>query len=250
MIKVEGLVKRYVAGGAAAVDGLDLAVATGEVYALLGRNGSGKSTTVGVLATLLTPTAGRASVAGFDVVEQPADVRRRIGVTLQEAGVDPEATGRELLTLHGRLLGLGGTDAASRAAQLLERFELTGAADRRAKTYSGGMRRRLDLATALIGSPSVVFLDEPTTGLDPISRQALWDEVRALRDDGVTVLLTTQYLDEAERLADRVGILADGRLAIEGTPAELKRRVGVATLDDVFLAVVGERFAPAEAVAA
>jgi ABC-2 type transport system ATP-binding protein len=225
-------------------------VAAGEVYALLGRNGSGKSTTVGVLATLLAPTAGRARIAGADVVEEPGRVRQHIGVTLQEAGVDPEATGRELLTLHGRLLGLRATDAASRAAALLERFELVGAADRRAKTYSGGMRRRLDLATALIGSPSVVFLDEPTTGLDPISRQALWEEVRALRDDGVTVLLTTQYLDEADRLADRVGILADGRLAVEGTPTGLKRRAGVATLDDVFLAAVGERFAPVEEVAA
>ncbi len=250
MIDVEGLVKRYTPEGPPAVDGLDLAVAAGEVYALLGRNGSGKSTTVGVLATLLAPTAGRARVAGADVVEEPDRVRQRIGVTLQEAGVDPEATGRELLTLHGRLLGLRATDAASRAAALLERFELVGAADRRAKTYSGGMRRRLDLATALIGSPSVVFLDEPTTGLDPISRQALWEEVRALRDDGVTVLLTTQYLDEADRLADRVGILADGRLAVEGTPTGLKRRAGVATLDDVFLAAVGERFTPVEEVAA
>jgi ABC-type multidrug transport system ATPase subunit len=232
------------------VAGLDLTVSAGEVYALLGRNGSGKSTTVGVLATLLLPTAGRARVAGLDVVDRPAEVRRRIGVTLQEAGVDPEATGVELLTLHGRLLGLPARLAAARALDLLERFELAGAGERKVRTYSGGMRRRLDLATALIGRPEVVFLDEPTTALDPISRQALWDEVRALRDDGVTVLLTTQYLDEADRLADRVGILAEGRLAVEGTPAELKRAAGVATLDDVFLAAVGERFAPAEAVAA
>jgi ABC-type multidrug transport system ATPase subunit len=250
MIDVEGLVKRYGPESPPAVAGLDLTVSAGEVYALLGRNGSGKSTTVGVLATLLLPTAGRARVAGLDVVDRPAEVRRRIGVTLQEAGVDPEATGVELLTLHGRLLGLPARGAAARALDLLERFELAGAGERKVRTYSGGMRRRLDLATALIGRPEVVFLDEPTTALDPISRQALWDEVRALRDDGVTVLLTTQYLDEADRLADRVGILAEGRLAVEGTPAELKRAAGVATLDDVFLAAVGERFAPAEAVAA
>ncbi len=221
MIEVEGLVKRYTAEGPAAVDGLDLSVQAGEVYALLGRNGSGKSTTVGVLATLLAPTAGRAAVAGFDVVERPADVRQRIGVTLQEAGVDPEATGRELLTLHGRLLGLGATDAAARASELLERFELVGAADRRARTYSGGMRRRLDLATALIGSPSVVFLDEPTTGLDPQARLLVWERLRALTAEGKTLLLTTHYMEEAARLCDRLVIMEGGLIIAQGSPREL-----------------------------
>jgi ABC-type multidrug transport system ATPase subunit len=237
-IEVQDLVKRYTATAPPAVDGLTLAVAPGEVYALLGRNGSGKSTTVGVLATLLLPTSGTARVAGFDVVAEPARVRARIGVTLQEAGVDPLATGRELLVLHGRLLGLAGGDAAARAGDLLDAFELAGAADRPIRTYSGGMRRRLDLATALIGRPGVVFLDEPTTGLDPVSRQALWEQVRAMRDDGVTILLTTQYLEEADRLADRVGILVDGRLAVEGPPSQLKLDAGAATLDDVFAEAV------------
>jgi len=225
-VEATGLRKRYRDDAPPAVDDLSFTVARGEVYALLGPNGSGKSTTVGILATLLAPTRGAARVAGHDVVREPGAVRRAIGVTLQEAGVDPSATGRELLTLHAGLLGLGAREAARRAEDLLERFDLTGAADRRVKTYSGGMRRRLDLALALVGSPAVVFLDEPTTGLDPISRQALWGEVQALRDEGVAILLTTQYLEEADRLADRVGILANGRLRVEGSPEELKRRVG------------------------
>jgi ABC-2 type transport system ATP-binding protein len=225
-VMVEGLRKRYGADGPLAVDGLSFAIDPGEVYSLLGRNGSGKSTTVGVLATLLAPTGGRALVAGHDVVREPAAVRRRIGVTLQETGVDTAATGRELLVLHGRLLGLAGKAARGRAADLLGRFGLEDAADRPLKGYSGGMRRRLDLALALVGEPSVVFLDEPTTGLDPLSRQALWEEVRRLRAAGVALLLTTQYLEEADVLADRVGILADGVLAIEGPPDELKRAVG------------------------
>ena len=223
-IEVEDLVKRYGAGSPA-VDGVSLSIAGGEVYGLLGRNGSGKSTTVGVLSTLVMPTAGRARVCGHDVVEEADAVRRCIGVTLQEAGVDPEATGRQLLELHSRLLGLG-RGSAARAADLLDRFDLADAADRRLRTYSGGMRRRIDLAAALVGEPAVVFLDEPTTGLDPLSRQSLWAEVVALREQGTTVLLTTQYLEEADALADRVGILADGALRAEGTPDELKREIG------------------------
>ena len=223
-IVLEDLVKRYGAG-APAVDGVSLTISPGEVYGLLGRNGSGKSTTVGVLSTLVLPTSGRAEVCGHDVVDEADAVRRSIGVTLQEAGVDPAATGRQLLELHGRLLGLGRRSAA-RAADLLDRFDLADAADRRLRTYSGGMRRRIDLAAALVGNPSVVFLDEPTTGLDPLSRQALWGEVVALREQGTTVLLTTQYLEEADRLADRVGILVDGALRAEGAPDDLKRRIG------------------------
>jgi len=229
-VVVQHLHKRYGANGPLAVEDLSFAVEPGEVYALLGRNGSGKSTTVGVLATLLVPTSGTATVAGHDVVREAAAVRRRIGVTLQETGVDVAATGRELLVLHGRLLGLDAAAAQGRAAELLETSSLADAGDRRLKEYSGGMRRRLDLAVALVGEPSVVFLDEPTTGLDPLSRQALWEEVRRLRAAGVTLLLTTQYLEEADQLADRVGILVDGALEIEGPPDRLKRDVGADVL--------------------
>jgi len=226
MITVDGLTKRY-EDGPLVVQDLCFEVAAGEVYGLLGANGSGKSTSVGMLATLVAPTAGRATVAGHDVVTAPERVRAAIGVTLQEAGVDPESTPRQLLVLHGRLLGLRRAAATARAQELLDAFDLADRrADQRVKELSGGNRRRLDLAVALVGRPGVVFLDEPTTGLDPISRAALWGEVRRLRAEGTTVLLTTQYLDEADRLADRIGILADGRLAAEGTPAELKRRVG------------------------
>ena len=238
-IVAEHLVKRYGTDAPPAVDDLSMVVDAGEVYATLGRNGSGKSTTVGMLATLLVPTAGRARVAGHDVVSEPASVRRRIGVTLQEAGVDPGSTGRGLLRLHGRLLGLGAQGAESRAGALLDAFDLSGAADRRLKTYSGGMRRRLDLALALVGSPAVVFLDEPTTGLDPLSRRSLWEEVRRLRSEGTAILLTTQYLEEADQLADRVGILAGGRLRLEGAPEALKRSVG----GDVLSIDVEERHA-------
>ncbi len=226
MIVVDGIAKRY-GDGPLVVRDLSFEVGAGEVYGLLGANGSGKSTTVGMLATLVAPTAGRATVAGHDVVAAPERVRAAIGVTLQEAGVDPLSTPRRLLVLHGRLLGLGASAAVARAQELLDAFDQADRrADQRIKEQSGGNRRRLDLAVALVGRPGVVFLDEPTTGLDPISRAALWREVRRLRDQGTTVLLTTQYLDEADRLADRIGILADGRLAAEGTPAALKRRVG------------------------
>ena len=232
-ITVESLSKRYAKQPDFAVDELSFGVGYGEVYALLGRNGSGKSTTVGILTTLLAPTSGRATVAGSDVVTGAAAVRRRIGVTLQEAGVDPGATGRQLLRLHGRLLGLGPAGARQRAAELLDEFGLGDAADRAIKTYSGGMRRRMDLAVALVARPEVVFLDEPTTGLDPLSRRTLWEEVKRLSGEGTAILLTTQYLEEADALADRVGILADGRLRVEGSSEALKKSVGgdVLTID-------------------
>ena len=232
-IVVDDLVKRYAPDAPPAVDGLSFEVRPGEIYGLLGPNGSGKSTTIGVLATLLLPTSGTVRVAGFAVVDQAVDVRRRIGVALQETGVDAGATGRDLIARHARLLGISRSEAGRRADELLREFDLADASDKRLKAYSGGMRRRLDLALALVGRPSVVYLDEPTTGLDPISRQALWERVGRLRDDGVTVLLTTQYLDEADALADRIGIVAAGRLRVEGTSEELKRSIGgdVLTID-------------------
>ncbi|HEX7300399.1 MAG TPA: ATP-binding cassette domain-containing protein [Solirubrobacteraceae bacterium] len=225
-IVVEGLVRTF-KGDIRAVDGIDLQVAPGEIYGFLGPNGAGKSTTVHMLTTLLPPTAGRASVAGFDVTSQGADVRRHIGAALQEAALDTFLTGREHLDLQGGLNGLGRAERAARGAELLERVGLSDAADRKVGGYSGGMKRRLDLAMALVHRPSILFLDEPTTGLDPQSRSALWDEVRRLAtDDGVTVFLTTQYLEEADVLADRVGIIDRGRLVAEGTPDELKRDIG------------------------
>ncbi len=232
-IVVDGLVKRYTATAPPAVDDLSFVVHPGEIYALLGPNGSGKSTTIGVLATLLLPDSGNVRVAGFDVTREADEVRRRIGVALQETGVDKLAKGHALLARHGRLLGLGAKEANARATQLLAELELSDAADKRLKAYSGGMRRRLDLALALVGRPSVVYLDEPTTGLDPISRQSMWARVRDLRAQGVTVLLTTQYLEEADALADRIGIVAAGRLRVEGTADELKKLVGgdVLTVD-------------------
>ncbi|MSW83412.1 MAG: ATP-binding cassette domain-containing protein [Actinobacteria bacterium] len=223
-ILVEGLVRDY--AGVRAVDGVDLEVAAGEIYGFLGPNGAGKSTTVRILTTLLRPTAGRAVVAGHDVVSGASGVRRAIGVALQEASLDPLMTGRELLRLQGALHGLRRREAAARGEELLERVDLVAAADRRLATYSGGMRRRLDLALALVNRPRVLFLDEPTTGLDPASRAALWREVRALNADGTTVFLTTQYLEEVEQLAGRVGIIDQGRIAAEGTPSELKERLG------------------------
>ncbi len=223
-IIVEGLVRDY--DGLRAVDGVDLAVRDGEIYGFLGPNGAGKSTTVRILTTLLRPTGGLATVAGHDVVHEAAAVRRNIGVALQEAALDPLMTGRELLRLQGALHGLGRAAARERADELLHRVDLVDAADRRVGTYSGGMRRRLDLAMALVHRPRVLFLDEPTTGLDPASRAALWREVRALNDEGTTVFLTTQYLEEAEQLAGRVGIIDHGRIVAEGTPAELKDRIG------------------------
>jgi len=213
-----------------AVDNLDLQVHTGEIYGFLGPNGAGKTTLVRILTTLLRPTSGSAQVAGHDVVRQADDVRRSIGVALQEAAIDPLMTGRELLRMQGALHGLRGAEAKDRATSLLDRVGLTDAGDRRVGGYSGGMRRRLDLALALVHRPTVLFLDEPTTGLDPTSRAALWREVRSLNDEGTTVFLTTQYLEEAEQLADRVGIIAGGGLVAEGTPTDLKARVGEPTL--------------------
>ncbi len=228
-VEVQQLVREF-KGGIRAVDGLDLQVREGEIYGFLGPNGAGKTTVVRILTTLLRPTAGHARVAGHDVVSDGDAVRRAIGVALQEAAIDPLMTGRELLRMQGALHSFRGAEARERAAQLLERVGLTEAGDRRVGGYSGGMRRRLDLALALVHRPDVLFLDEPTTGLDPTSRAALWREVRSLHDDGTTVFLTTQYLEEAEQLADRVGIIARGNLVAEGTPESLKSRVGEPTV--------------------
>ncbi|MFD7161847.1 ATP-binding cassette domain-containing protein [Streptomyces violascens] len=245
-IQADGLRKRYKQHEA--LSGVDLAVPSGTVFGLLGPNGAGKTTTVRTLATLSEPDGGRAEVAGFDVVRQPREVRRRIGLAGQYAAVDELLTGRENLVLIGRLLHLGRRAARERATRLLSRFDLTEAADRPAHTYSGGMRRRLDLAVCLVTTPSVLFLDEPTTGLDPVSRMALWTAVRELVADGVTVLLTTQYLDEADALADRIAVVDTGRVIAEGTPDELKRKVGderleveVARPDEVAAAVTALR---------
>jgi ABC-2 type transport system ATP-binding protein len=224
-IEVTGLEREF-AGGIKAVAGVDLEVADGEIYAFLGPNGAGKTTTVRMLTTLLRPTGGSARVAGFDVVEQAADVRRSIGVALQEAALDPLMTGRELIRLQATLHGLIGGEAERRGDALIERVGLNRAADRRVGTYSGGMRRRLDLASALVHEPKVLFLDEPTTGLDPVSRKAIWEEVAALNTEGATVFLTTQYLEEADQLADRVGIINGGLIVAEGTPGSLKAEVG------------------------
>jgi ABC-2 type transport system ATP-binding protein len=229
-IVVEGLVREF-KGGIRAVDGIDLHVRAGEVYGFLGPNGAGKSTTVRMLTTLLRPTGGTATVAGFDVVHEAASVRQAIGVALQDAAIDPFMTGRELLRLQATLHAIPRHEGHTRAEVLLDRVGLVDAADRRVGTYSGGMRRRLDLALALVHEPVVLFLDEPTTGLDPTSRVALWEEVRRLnRESGTTVFLTTQYLEEADQLAGRVGIIDGGKIVAEGTPDELKRAVGDATL--------------------
>jgi ABC-2 type transport system ATP-binding protein len=247
-VETEGLVKSYEgrAGTVEAVRGVDLQVGAGEVFGFLGPNGAGKSTTVRMLTTLLSITSGTARVAGVDVVADPHEARRRIGVALQEAGLDPRQTGRELLVLQARLFGQSRADAACRAQELLELVELVDAADRRIKGYSGGMKRRLDLASALVHEPEVLFLDEPTTGLDPASRLTVWDEVRRINARGTTVFLTTQYLEEADQLCHRLAIIDDGRIVRTGTPeelkAELRERRGLAadpTLDDVFLDATG-----------
>jgi len=225
-IEVEGLVREY-RKGPRAVDGIDLSVAPGEIYGFLGPNGAGKSTTVHVLTTLLPPTAGTARVGGYDVVKQGPKVRSLIGVALQEAALDPLLTGRDHLRLQTTLQGVPKKERRTRADELLERVGLADAADRKVAGYSGGMKRRLDLALALVHRPRILFLDEPTTGLDPQSRTALWEEVAKLRrEDGVTVFLTTQYLEEADVLADRVGIIDQGKLVAEGTPAALKAEIG------------------------
>jgi ABC-2 type transport system ATP-binding protein len=247
-VLAEGLVKHYTGreGTVEAVRGVDLAVETGEIFAFLGPNGAGKSTMVRMLTTLLSITSGRAEVAGVDVVRDPDSARRRIGVALQEAGLDPRQTGRELLNLHGRLFGLSADRARERAQELLELVELEEAADRSIKGYSGGMGRRLDLAAALVHQPEVLFLDEPTTGLDPASRLTVWDELRRINDEGTTIFLTTQYLEEADQLCDRLAIIDDGLIVRQGTPGALKadlreRRGGIEepSLDDVFLDATG-----------
>jgi ABC-2 type transport system ATP-binding protein len=233
-ISAEGLVRQF--DGLTAVDHLDLHIGKGEIYGFLGPNGAGKSTTVRVLCTLLSPTAGRAVVAGYDVATQPGKVRLRIGVALQDAALDPKQTGIELLRLQGRLYGLSRSEIDGRLTELGRLIDIGDALVRPIKTYSGGMKRRLDLAAALVHNPEVLFLDEPTSGLDPVSRARMWEEVRRLnRELDMTIFLTTQYLEEADELADRVGIINDGRLVAQGTPDELKRSIGndliVARLD-------------------
>src|SRR5438309_11096228 len=229
-IQVEQLVRDFKA--LRAVDGVDLHVDPGEIYGFLGPNGAGKSTTVLVLTTLLPPTAGAARVAGYDVVKEGPRVRKAIGAALQEAALDPLLTGREHLRLQMAMHGIGGEERTRRSDELLDRVGLTEAADRKVKGYSGGMKRRLDLALALVHRPRVLFLDEPTTGLDPQSRAALWEEVgRLSREEGVTVFLTTQYLEEADVLADRVGIIDHGRIVAEGTPELLKAQIACSTVE-------------------
>jgi oleandomycin transport system ATP-binding protein len=228
-ISAEGLVKKY--GTTTALDGVDLTVPTGTVLGVLGPNGAGKTTAVRILGTLLRPDAGHATVGGYDVVREAPRVREIIGLTGQYASVDEDMSGRRNLVMIGRLLGLPRLQAKARASELLDRFELTDAGDRIAKTYSGGMRRRLDLAASLVGDPSILYLDEPTTGLDPHARNGVWETIRNLVLDGTTVLLTTQYLEEADALADSIMVFDKGKVVASGRPAELKAQAGRQTLD-------------------
>jgi ABC-2 type transport system ATP-binding protein len=223
-IETTGLVKHF--GATRALDGVDLRIRQGSVYGLLGPNGAGKTTTIRILATLLRPTAGRATVLGHDVAREPAEVRRKVSLTGQFASVDEDLTGLENLRLVGRLLGLSWKEARRRAAELLEAFGLAEAAGRQVQTYSGGERRRIDIAASLVTVPEILFLDEPTTGLDPRSRTQVWELVRRIAAAGTTVLLTTQYLDEADRLAERMAVIDHGRVIAEGTSRELKASVG------------------------
>jgi ABC-2 type transport system ATP-binding protein len=242
-ILTEALVRQF--NGSNAVDEVNLEIGRGEIYGFLGPNGAGKSTTVRMLCTLLTPTSGRASVAGFDIASQPGDVRLRIGVALQDAALDPKQTGRELLRLQGLLYGLPQSAMPKRVEELGELIDLTDALDRPIATYSGGMKRRLDLAAALVHNPEILFLDEPTTGLDPESRTSVWAEVRRLNDElGMTIFLTTQYLEEADELCGRVGIIDRGRIVAEGSPDALKRAVGA----DIIIARVDREAAPLRAI--
>ena len=232
-VEADGLTRRF--GSVKAVDGIDLAVSRGEIYGFLGPNGAGKTTVLRMLTTLLLPTGGSARVAGYDIVEEPNAVRLRIGAALQEAALDAKQTGRELLRLQARLYGLRGKDVKRRVEEMAALVDIGDAIDRLIGTYSGGMKRRLDLAAGLIHGPQILFLDEPTTGLDPISRAKVWDEVRRVNaETGVTVFLTTQYLEEADHLAQRVGIIDEGRIVAEGSPTELKRAIG----SDVIIAKI------------
>jgi ABC-2 type transport system ATP-binding protein len=240
------LVKTY-PGGVRALDRLSLGIAPGEVLGLLGPNGAGKSTTVKILTTLARPDSGTATVAGHDALRHPGRVRRAIGAVAQKSGLDPMATGRDNLMLQGHLYGMRGATLRRRVAELLDRFDLAGAADRIVRTYSGGMQRRLDVAVGLVHRPTVLFLDEPTTGLDPEARAALWAEIARLSgEEAMAILLTTHYLDEADRLADRVAIVDGGRIVVEGTPDQLKDELRDTTerpsLDDVYLHHTGRRF--------
>ncbi len=224
-IRAEGLERRF--GDVVAVDHVNLDIPPGEIYGFLGPNGAGKSTTVRVLCTLLGPTGGRATVAGYDVATEPEKIRLRIGVALQDAALDAKQTGVELLRLQGRLYGLTRRECDRRISELSSLIDIGDALERRIGTYSGGMKRRLDLAAALVHNPDILFLDEPTTGLDPVSRARVWEEVRQLNDElGMTIFLTTQYLEEADELAGRVGIINEGKLVAEGTPEQLKRQIG------------------------
>jgi len=237
-VEAEGLRKRF--GTTEAVRGLDLTVAAGSIYGLLGRNGAGKTTTIRILATLLRPDGGRACVLGHDVVREATAVRRRIALAGQAATVDEDLTGRENLLFLGLLSGLSRGGARARAAGLLDAFDLAGAGRKQVKAYSGGMRRRLDLAASFLVPAELYFLDEPTAGLDPAARAQVWQVVRAAAESGSTVLLTTQYLEEADRLADRVAVIDHGTVVAEGTPAGLKADTGKATLDEAFLALTRE----------
>jgi ABC-2 type transport system ATP-binding protein len=233
-IVVENLRKTY-PGDVTAVDDISFEVEAGSIFGFLGPNGAGKSTTIKILTTLALPTGGRATVGGFDVLHQPREVRRIAGVALQEIGLDPIMKSMELLTLQGQLFGVRRADAQARARELLELVGLTGAADRRVGTYSGGMRRRLDLAMALVHRPRILFLDEPTTGLDPASRRDVWEEVRRLNQElGITIFLTTQYLEEADELAETVAIIDRGKIAAEGSPARLKASLGGESINLLF----------------
>jgi oleandomycin transport system ATP-binding protein len=229
MIRAEGLAKRF--GATQALDGVDLEVESGTVLGLLGPNGAGKTTAVRILATLLAPSGGRAQVGGYDVVSQPQLVRQLIGLTGQYAAVDENLSGTENLSMLGRLLGMAKREAGGRAAELLERFDLAEAGSRTVKTYSGGMRRRLDLAASLVGRPPVLFLDEPTTGLDPRSRNGLWGVVRELVAEETTVLLTTQYMEEADQLSHQIAVIDQGQVIAKGTPDELKAKIGGQVLE-------------------
>ena len=252
-IEARGLVKTYPGPGktrVSALDGLTLDVARGTIFALVGPNGAGKTTTVKILTTLASPDEGTAAVEGIDVIAAPSQARRVIGVVAQRSGADPAATGRENLILQAHLYGMPTGAARARADELLDRFQLTEAAGRFVRTYSGGMQRRLDVALGLVHQPRVLFLDEPTTGLDPESRAARWDEITTLATtDQVTVLLTTHYLDEADRLAGRVAIVDRGRVVAEGDPQQLKRDLGVDSLDEVYLRHAGRRYSDATRLA-